>query len=91
MASSVIKKSTNIETTIVYDVNLNDIDYTYLGYVVNATNTPLSGSQTGFLISLARSNNLNYRKQIYSPFWSNDLYVRTLNETWTNWSKITLT
>ena len=79
MASSVIKKFTNIEKTNMYDVNLNNVDYNYFGYVVNATNTPLSCSQTGFLISLCRSNNSNYRKQIYSPFWSNELYVRTLN------------
>lgn len=68
--------------------NLNDIKYNFSGYVRTATNTPSGTNTNGYLQVIARKGNTSYTKQIFTPYNSNDTYIRLNNEGWGAWVKI---
>lgn len=69
-------------------VNLNDINYLYLGQAMgNCTNLPIANTG-GQLISIPREDGA-YRFQMFSRYNNDDIYTRTYNNgTWTAWRKL---
>lgn len=76
------------------DVNRTDLDiYTtefVAGYGHNLTNSPLGGSNNlGHLISVPRFDKEGYVTQLFSPYTTDDLYIRKCdNGVWGTWKKI---
>lgn len=66
--------------------DLNNIDYYYAGYVSSATNSPFSGSRSGFLLSIVNKNSTGYREQMFCAYNSDGWYLRKMtNSTWSSW------
>ena len=58
-------------------------------YYSTWTNIPTGSSASGYLWVLPHNSSNAYRKQIYSPYGDNTLYIRTLNgNNWTSWEKL---
>lgn len=60
-----------------------------LYYCGGWSNQPTGASAAGYLMVLPHRTDTSYKKQIYSPYSTNDLYIRTMNGgTWTAWEKM---
>lgn len=79
----------SLRTSIIADVNLDNIDYYFFGYGRNLTSIPSGSTSAGFIVSLIRSNANAYRKQFYMPYNTDEVYRRTCNNgTWSAWSQL---
>lgn len=71
--------------------DLDDIKYTFSGYVRTASNAPPGTNTNGYLQVIARKGNTSYTMQVYTPYNDNDTYIRLNNEGWGAWESIKLT
>lgn len=75
----------------IFSPDLNNIDYYYAGYVSSATNSPYSGTRSGYLLSIVNKNSTLYREQLFSAYNANGLYLRKMtNGTWSDWKLISV-
>lgn len=64
--------------------DLDDIKYSYVGYVTSSTNAPSSANRNGELLCMFNSSG-TYGYQIYKAYNGTVIYHRTFNSTWTDW------
>lgn len=70
--------------------DLNDIKYSFYGYVIDCSaNTPSGENISGQLISIFDSTNNIRGEQIYMPYQSQNIYTRKYYASaWTTWIKL---
>ncbi len=71
--------------------DLNNVDYYYAGYVTSATNTPYSGTRSGYLLSIVNKNSTGYREQMFCAYNADGWYLRKMTAgTWSAWALVTI-
>lgn len=66
--------------------DLNNVDYYYAGYVTSATNSPYSGTRSGYLLSIVNKNSTGYREQMFCAYNADGWYLRKMTSgTWGSW------
>lgn len=84
----------DILSGITQDINRTDLDnhvdkFT-AGYGHNLENTPSADLNLGHLISIPRHDAEGYTKQVFFPYSTNDIYLRSCEDgTWTEWRSLT--
>lgn len=91
MATSTIKRNLSIDSLSSIG-DLNNVKYTYMGYVVGATNQPSGSYGNGNLLCNFSITTNTRGYQIYRPYNETKLYFRAYNldsgMAWTEWKEI---